>query len=196
MKKMNVKVLFLGLVSMGFVHASAQTFALQVKNNKITYVNDSKGNRVLDFSYCGYRNSEQDIPNVNNAVFVPCNAGDNWANIQKAIDYVSSLKPDKQGFRGAVLLGKGTYTLSRELRIAASGVVLRGADKEQTVLLKTGVDRGALLYVEGQNNVVTTDTVEVQQAYVPVGSKELQVSQSGSFRVGDRVLVVRPSTKE
>ena len=196
MKKMNVKVLFLGLVSMGFVHASAQTFALQVKNNKITYVNDSKGNRVLDFSYCGYRNSEQDIPNVNNAVFVPCNAGDNWANIQKAIDYVSSLKPDKQGFRGAVLLGKGTYTLRRELRIAASGVVLRGADKEQTVLLKTGVDRGALLYVEGQNNVMTTDTVEVQQAYVPVGSKELQVSQSGSFRVGDRVLVVRPSTKE
>jgi hypothetical protein len=83
MKKMNVKVLFLGLVSMGFVHASAQTFALQVKNNKITYVNDSKGNRVLDFSYCGYRNSEQDIPNVNNAVFVPCNEGDNWANIQK-----------------------------------------------------------------------------------------------------------------
>lgn len=64
------------------------------------------------------------------------------------------------------------------------------------MLLKTGVDRGALLYVEGQNNVVTTDTVEVQQAYVPVGSKELQVSQSGSFRVGDRVLVVRPSTKE
>ena len=52
---------------------------------------------------------------MNNAVFVPCNAGDNWANIQKAIDYVSSLKPDKQGFRGAVLLGKGTYTLSREL---------------------------------------------------------------------------------
>ena len=51
-------------------------------------------------------------------------------------------------FRGAVLLDKGTFELNESLRISVSGVVLRGSDREQTVLLKKGVDRGALLYIE------------------------------------------------
>lgn len=54
-----------------------QTFALQVKDDRITYLNDEQGNRILDFSYCGYKGSEQDIPSVRNAVFVPWTAGDN-----------------------------------------------------------------------------------------------------------------------
>ena len=72
----------------------AQNFGLQVKNNKITYTNDSKGNRILDFSYCGYKSSEQDIPNVNNQIFVPKQEGDASEIIQRAISYVSGLKPD------------------------------------------------------------------------------------------------------
>ena len=40
----------------------AQNFPLQVKDGKITYIQDAKGNRILDFSYCGYKSSEQDIP--------------------------------------------------------------------------------------------------------------------------------------
>ena len=74
---------------------------------------------------------------------------DNTARIQRAIDYVASLTPNTSGFRGAVLLDRGEFSLSGELRISASGIVLRGMDREKTILLKKGVDRGALIYMEG-----------------------------------------------
>ena len=62
--KIQVRTILLGLLSIGFVQSYAQTFALQVKNDQITYLNDDRGNRILDFSTCGYKSSEQDIPSV------------------------------------------------------------------------------------------------------------------------------------
>ena len=94
---MQLRTILLGLLSIGFVQGYAQTFALQVKNEGITYLNDERGNRILDFSYCGYHASGQDIPSVGNAVFVPWKAGDNTARIQRAIDYVASLTPNTSG---------------------------------------------------------------------------------------------------
>lgn len=91
-------------------------FALQVKDDRITYLNDEQGNRILDFSYCGYKGSEQDIPSVRNAVFVPWTAGDNTSRIQRAIDYVASLVPDASGFRGAVLLDQGEFLYPEAFR--------------------------------------------------------------------------------
>ena len=151
--KIQVRTILLGLLSIGFVQSYAQTFALQVKNDQITYLNDDRGNRILDFSTCGYKSSEQDIPSVRNVVFVPWKAGDNTARIQRAIDYVASLAPDASGFRGAVLLDQGEFSLSSSIRISASGIVLRGTDKEKTILLKKGVDRGALIYMEGMDDL-------------------------------------------
>jgi len=52
--------------------------------------------------------------------------GNDADRIQGAIDRVSALAPDKKGFRGAVLIKRGRYELDKPLRIAASGVVLRG----------------------------------------------------------------------
>ena len=151
-----LRTILLGLLSIGFAQGYAQTFALQVKDDRITYLNDEQGNRILDFSYCGYKGSEQDIPSVRNAVFVPWTAGDNTSRIQRAIDYVASLVPDASGFRGAVLLDQGEFSLSGSLRINASGIVLRGVDKEKTILLKKGVDRGALIYMEGTGYIAGT----------------------------------------
>ena len=154
-----LRTILLGLLSIGFAQGYAQTFALQVKDDRITYLNDEQGNRILDFSYCGYKGSEQDIPSVRNAVFVPWTAGDNTSRIQRAIDYVASLVPDASGFRGAVLLDQGEFSLSGSLRINASGIVLRGVDKEKTILLKKGVDRGALIYMEGTDDLKIQDTL-------------------------------------
>lgn len=193
---MNNKLLLIGLLSLGFAQGIAQTFPLQVKENKLTYLTDERGNRILDYSSCGYRNSDQVIPDVANAVFVPRQAGDNAARIQRAIDYVSSLVPDKNGFRGAVLLDKGVFELEESLRISASGVVLRGMDKSQTILQKKGVDRGALLYIEGRNDRVAADTLDILTSYVPVNSCTFQVNDGVRLQEGDQVLVVRPSTKE
>ncbi|WP_455663555.1 DUF6298 domain-containing protein [Phocaeicola sp.] len=193
---MNYKVLIVGFLSLGFAHGYAQTFPLQVKEDKLVYLNDERGNRIPDYSSCGYHCSDQTIPDVANAVFVPWQAGDNSSRIQRAIDYVSSLAPDKNGFRGAVLLDKGTFDLEESLRISTSGVVLRGMDKAETVLQKKGVDRGALLYMEGCNDRRVTDTLDVLTLYVPVNTCTFQVTKGTQLKEGDQVLVVRPSTKE
>jgi hypothetical protein len=173
----------------------AQGFPLKVEKGKLSYVSDAKGNRILDFSSCGYMNSQQDIPDMPVVLFVESKPGDNSPRIQKAIDYVSAL-PLKNGFRGAILLAKGTFELQSPLRISASGVLLQGSDREQTVLLKKGVDRGALIYIEGQNDVVGKDTISLSSSYVPVNSTEFDLANARSLTKGSRVFVVRPSTKE
>ena len=48
---MQLRTILLGLLSLGFVQGYAQTFALQVKDDRITYLDDEQGNRILDFSY-------------------------------------------------------------------------------------------------------------------------------------------------
>lgn len=189
------KALILGLVSWSVVQGYAQDFGLKVEKNQITYHKDERGNRILDFSHCGYRHSEDTIPSVRNVVYVPWKSGDNTARIQQAIDYVSALSPDESGFRGAVLLDRGEFVLHGSLRMAASGVVLRGADKEQTVLLKKGVDRGALIYLEGVNDLQIQDSLKMQRAYVPVNDLRLEVEPNASLKVGDRIMITRSSEK-
>ena len=103
----------------------------------------------MDYSTCGYHASEQAIPDVKATVMVGWQAGDCSRLIQQAIDHVASLKPDGNGHRGAVLLGEGTFAISEPLRITASGIVLRGMGRSKTTLLKQGVERGAMIYVEG-----------------------------------------------
>ncbi len=191
-----LKGLFILMSGIWFAQLNAQTFPLQVKKGELVYIHDERGNRILDFSTCGYRSSDVPIPNIENAVFVSWQKGDNTDRIQKSIDYVSSLKPDANGFRGAVLLDKGIFELNESLRITASGVVVRGMDKEQTVLFKKGVERGALIYVEGVDDKKVTDTLKVVTGYVPVNSCMLEVDSNVSWTKGERIQIVRASSKE
>ena len=108
---MNYKLLLFGFLSLGFARISAQTFPLQVKEEKLTYVTDERGNRILDYSSCGYRNSEYPIPDVANAVFVSWKPGDNSSRIQRAIDYVSSLALDKNGTENCLCFTEMTDSL-------------------------------------------------------------------------------------
>lgn len=148
----------------------------------------------FDYSYVGYRMSAAPIPDAPVRVYVPQSGGDQSARIQRAIDYVSSLKPDRRtGLRGAVLLGEGTYELSDALRLSASGVVLRGSGASRTVLLKKGMDRGAAVYIEGRHDRRVTDTLRLV-ADVPLDSRTLSVS--GTLDKGEEFEIWRPSTAE
>ncbi|MDR3651798.1 MAG: DUF6298 domain-containing protein [Paludibacter sp.] len=187
---------FCAVVLSTFQYGNAQEFPLKVKNDKITYIKDAKGNRILDFSYCGYKSSEQDIPDIKNVIFVPQQDADASDAIQRAINYVSALKPDINGYRGAVLLDKGVFNVSKSLWITASGVVLRGTDKHETVILRHGVDRSAVLHIEGINNLLPKDTFKVTSNYVPVNEKTFEVNSVAGLRIGDRLKIVRPCTSE
>lgn len=150
----------------------------------------------MDYSTCGYHASETAIPDVANAVYVECSDGDMHDILQKAIDYVSSLKPDKNGRRGAVLLGAGTFNIDKPLRICASGVVLRGSGQDKTTIVKRGIDRGALLYIEGDMSMSGGDTIAVNGAKVPAGTTTLTLATTKGLQSGDRIRIIRPSTRE
>ena len=149
----------------------------------------------MDYSYCGYHCSEQPIPVVKAVTYVTPSGQDDAATIQAAIDWVSQQKPDKQtNFRGAVLLGEGTYILTEPLRIRTSGVVLRGSGRGKTILRKTGYDRGAAIYIEGTRDVVTKDTFDISDA--KAGSLTINVANSQKLSANSRISILRPSTQE
>lgn len=171
-------------------------FPISVKDGQIEYITDARGNRTLDYSTCGYRNSATTIPEYKNVIFVPWRQGDNSDRIQRAIDHVASLPADSEGVRGAVLLDKGEFEVSRPLRISTSGIALRGSGETETTIKKTGVDRGALIYIEGIYNPVISDTLKITDTYLPVNSTTLHVADGTGLAEGGRIFVLRPSTAE
>jgi len=150
----------------------------------------------MDYSTCGYHASEKPIPDVKNAVYVSNNGADCYERLQRAINYVASLKPDKNGHRGAVLLGEGTYNISKPLRISASGVVIRGAGRGKTTIIKHGYDRGALLYIEGGMSMTGGDTIAVAGQKTMAGATMLTLKDASKLKKGKRIRIIRPSTKE
>jgi hypothetical protein len=114
-------------------------------DGKLVYVPDEQGNSIPDFSYAGYGGGGSVIPTVPVKETIWPVPGDNTANVQAAIDKVSAMPLDKNGFRGAVLLRMGYYKMAQPVTITASGVVLRGEGMGDTgtILIATGNPRGA-----------------------------------------------------
>jgi hypothetical protein len=177
-------------------------------DGKLVYIPDEQGNTIIDSSHAGYGGGGTAIPIVPVRQTVWPVAGDNTQNIQTAIDKVSSLPLDPNGFRGAVVLKAGYYRMAMPVRIQTGGIVLRGEGMGDTgtVLIGTGTGRtagagpgggggnqGTLVLVGGASGVMTRD--ETKQAiaddYVPVGARSFKVASSRSLRPGDTIVVRR-----
>lgn len=169
---------------------------LYVEKGQLQYKPDTLGNRIPDFSYCGYKASEQAIPVVPAKVYVPLSTKDATDNIQLAIDYVSGMPKGAQGFRGAVQLLPGEYKVSGSLRIDSSGVVLRGsgAFAKGTRITGTGTSRETLLRLFGEGKRTVLHTQAITDKYVPVNSKLVTVADVTVYQVGQHVRIHRPST--
>ncbi|MEO6230540.1 MAG: DUF6298 domain-containing protein [Ferruginibacter sp.] len=196
-----ISLVFLFIVQSSIAQKKARPVPpLYFAKDKLVYTPDSLGNRIPDFSYCGYKASEQSIPTVAVKVVVPVTKGDATLRIQTALDYVSSLPMDANGFRGAVLLQKGVYEVAGQLRIISSGVVLRGsgANKNGTTIIGAGTGRLALMKIIGQNDKVKSDgrKLKITTAYVPVNATEFTVDGLLTQQdIGKTVIIQRPSTK-
>lgn len=167
---------------------------LQRNGGRFEYTQKENGDRIPDYSYAGYQLSEKEIPAVPNKIFIKHVSGDATALIQSAIDYVSALKPDANGFRGAVLLDKGTFEIAGELFIRTSGVVLRGSgfDPNQgTTLQATSQARETVVTIKGRNDLVPGDTLQITDNYVPLGGQSLAVSNASGLKAGDRIMIRR-----
>ena len=169
---------------------------LSAVKGKLTYVADSLGNRIPDFSFCGYRAGEKAIPDAPIRVVVPVKQGDATQRIQAALDYVAALPLDKNNLRGAVLLQPGQYEITGQLIIRASGVVLRGSGygNNGTILKGAGKDRQTLITIAGKNDRQLTPEIKLTDRYIPVNSVTINVAVPNTFKAGDKVLVHRPST--
>jgi hypothetical protein len=163
-------------------------------DGRLTYVPDIKGNRILDFSNAGYMGGGVKIPDVQAAVSLEPEEGDDTARIQAAIDLVSEMPQDAEGFRGAVLLRRGRFEVGGALQIRASGVVLRGEgqDANGTILHATGAERRDILEVGGPAGRILLDTqTTISDLHVPSGTRSFHVEDARRFRVGNTVVVRR-----
>jgi pectin methylesterase-like acyl-CoA thioesterase len=166
-------------------------------DGSLTYHPDVEGNTLPDFSRVGYHEGDKPIPDVAVVKTVEAPADGNGQQlIQDAINEVAKLRPNAEGFRGAILLKKGIYKVADSLRISTSGIVLRGegSDKNGTIIIATGKGQRSLLHVAGRGNIREADEkVKIVDDFVPVGVKSFSVQNPTGFKPGDRIIVYRPS---
>ena len=171
----------------------------------LLYQLDERGQRIADFSQCGYRGGADPLPNVNAVipqarwVYVSPGTGDDTALIQAAIDSVETMTPDANGWRGVVFLNAGEYQLATTITINAGGVVLKGAGDDPTTgtrLRATDARQYNLISVNvsGSRSTVAGTTHDLTQKLVPAGARTFEVDSTAGLAVGHTVIVKRPST--
>ena len=188
-------------------------------SGKLVYEKDSLGNRLPDFSYVGYHSGEKSIPKVPVMITLEAKQDDNTVHIQKALDELGEISPDKNGIRGALLLKKGIYRVSGELTISHSGIVLRGEGNgtDGTIIIATGYDdfkyKRTLISIGAKSNILEPHTSHkfpdtnritliesskqaIVDDFVPIGGNSFEVVSTLDYKLGDKIVVYRPSTQE
>jgi hypothetical protein len=181
-----------------------QTKRVYFEGDKLQYPADDEQNRIVDFSYAGYRYGEEPLPEAEDVEQVSPVDGDDTQSIQSAIDRVAALPLDERGMRGAVKLAAGTYQVSGVIRVNADGVVLRGSgngadESEDTILQISGNTpsaRTGVVLGTGDGSPWDRGTgVPITTEFVQVGSKSFEVEDVSAFVVGDEVVVRHPSSQ-
>jgi len=167
-------------------------------DHRLHYAQDASGNRIMDFSSAGYKGGGVALPNVTPQVRLTPSGGDDTVAIQAAIDTVSTSPLDANGFRGAVQLSAGIFSVSSTLNITASGVVLQGAGSgaDGTVINMTG-DPFLFLRISGTGSAQTVgSSALITDAYVPAGATSFTVNDASGFSVGDAIIIRRTVTAD
>ncbi|WP_256014288.1 hypothetical protein [Desertivirga xinjiangensis] len=181
-----------------YLNAQESTLIKVDKAGRLEYTPDEKGNTIPDFSHVGYHQGNKEIPRVPVVKTISSpNSGDSRQIIQDAIDEVANLKTDKNGFKGAILLKKGTYNIGGSIFIRSGGIVLRGEGTE-TRLLATGQEQRTLLRVLGGGSLqeMQGSRIKLKNKFVPVGSYTLDLETTEGLAVGDNIILFRPGTQK
>lgn len=150
----------------------------------------------IDFSYAGFKAEERPIPLVPARISVTPMGGDDTALLQSAIDAVSAMPLGPDGFRGAVLLRSGRFHVQGQLRMNASGVVLRGSGTGAagTTIVAEGIDRRTLIEIGNGITATLSQPVEMTDSLVEAGARSFHVSDVSGLHSGMRIVIRRPST--
>ena len=178
-------------------------------SGKLVYKTTKKGDRMIDFSHAGYKGGGVTLPTIPAKMTVHPLEGEQDCTdyIQQAIDMVSALPKDANGFRGAVLLAPGRYVCERPISLSADGVVLRGSgsDPSGSVIVMKGGKHTAILV---SNNVrqrignrlgeaiAESNGIKVVDKYIPAGSCQITVTDASGLSVGDNIEISKPVTEK
>ena len=162
---------------------------------KLNYKTMPMGDKIMDFSFAGYKGGGVAIPSPEVKITLNPKEGDNSDMILEAIKKVSEMKL-VNGFRGTVLLKAGTYNCEKTITINASGVVLRGSGSGEkgSIINMTGKTH---VCISVRGNVKTTETALVSafaDAYVPSGTSSFNLKSTKGFAVGDTIRISKPVT--
>lgn len=166
------------------------TFKSQAQNKSIPEIK-------IDYSFAGFRGSDNPIPFVSAKLVLKPGGKDDTYRLQAAIDAISKMPIGADGFRGTILLKEGRYNISGILKLRADGIVLRGSGPA-TVLVATGTDRRALIEAESLTipSMDQATALEISNEALKSGSQSFRVKDLSTFKTGDEIAIVRPSTKE
>ena len=163
---------------------------------------NEQGDRLPDFSFCGYRNGGVKLPDVPTLVTLePSGAEDESVRIQTALDDLGKSLAKTPDARGALLLKKGVWKVNKLLTISYSGLVLRGdGDGENGTVLLSTMKEGTLITVTHKDPSPADPTYEglkdmLAQSYVPVGATRFKTTAT-NLKPGDEIAIVRPGTQE
>ena len=214
MKHFSVTILL--MVALYNVSAEEIPCSLVGSGPVLHYATTTKGDRICDFSYAGYRAGGVALPDVPEKAKVTPMTGDCSDKIQAAIDSVSSM-PLVNDSRGAVVLAPGIYKCTKTLNLHTSGVVLRGAgsSRDGTTLQMTEAPHACIVIGSkstgqepkgkkkskkkkdaGEGKGGSGDAIDIADDYVPSGATFLKLKKSDAFQSGDLVRISRPATAE
>jgi fibronectin-binding autotransporter adhesin len=171
---------------------------------------NEQGDKIPDFSFCGYRNGGVKLPDVPTLVTLePSGAEDESERIQTALDDLGKSLKQTPDARGALLLKKGFWKIKKMLTMSYSGVVLRGEGdgEDGTVLLWNENEVWVpLMLTVAANGWPSGNTIRVgklDQPYVPVGATRFRVTADAGrdaktlgLNAGDSVTIYRPDSPE
>lgn len=180
-----------------------------VNTGQLTYKPEPvSGISIPDFSVAGYQGGGVPLPNVAVKKTISPISGDNTAHIQSAIDQVSNLPLNAEGFRGVVLLNPGIYNVRGIIYISTSGVVLRGSGPWNDVATNTHIigtgntpaNRSIIIMGGGNNNkfssMVPETKTNIISEEVKAGSKKFKVEDASKFNIGDNIIIYHPCTQK
>ena len=173
----------------------------------LVYERDSFGNSIPDFSYAGYKNSNDTIPVIPVVKTISPVVGDNTNHINNALIEVAYNSVNQDGFRGALLLTAGTYEVSGILYMKFPGIVIRGVGDgddpaSNTIIYATGnsPNQRTILKAGGGSNSewkekVSNTQTDIISDTVFVGERKFEVEDASSYNVGDNIIISHPCTE-
>ncbi|KAI0154514.1 hypothetical protein GGR57DRAFT_465936 [Xylariaceae sp. FL1272] len=150
-----------------------------------------KGDKLPDFSFCGYHSSNDPLPSTTReaADTLSPTSGDQSQRIQDALDAISS------SGGGVLELKSGEYQLSKGVVIPTK-TSLRGAGQGKTVVLPKNGSFMAFTMGTEVARPKPESTVDITDEYVPVGALEVTVKNASGLRAGQAVWIQRAVTQE